>query len=142
MGFISSRLWFVFGGFVMGLAWWLAGLLVIFTIVGIPWAKTCFEIGQFAFFPFGKAAINRKGLSTHEDIEIGALGLLGNVIWCIFAGVLLAIGHVLFALLCFMTLIGIPFGYQHLRLASLALAPIGKSIVERAVAEKASYTGI
>lgn len=142
MVLISNSLWFVFGGFVMGLSWWLVGLLVLFTIVGIPWAKNCFVIGQFAFFPFGKAAINRKSLSTPDNIGIGALGLLGNVIWCIFAGGLLAIGHVLFALLCFMTVVGIPFGYYHLELASLALAPIGKTIVERAVAVKAGYTGI
>jgi len=70
------------------------------------------------------------------------LGSLGNVIWFIFAGVWLAIGHLLSALLCFVTIIGIPFGYQHLKLASLALAPIGKTIVDKEVAAAAGYTGI
>ena len=142
MGFIGNVLWFVFGGFVMGLGWWLAGLLALVTIVGIPWAKACFVIGQFAFFPFGKVAISRKDLSKQDDIGTGALGFLGNVIWFIFAGVWLAIGHLLSALLCFITIIGIPFGYQHLKLAGLALMPIGKTIVDSDTAATAGYSGI
>jgi uncharacterized membrane protein YccF (DUF307 family) len=142
MGFIGNVLWFVFGGFVMGLGWWLAGLLALVTIVGIPWAKACFVIGQFAFFPFGKVAISRKDLSKRDDIGTGALGFLGNVIWFIFAGVWLAIGHLLSALLCFITIIGIPFGYQHLKLARLALMPIGKTIVDKDTAAAAGYSGI
>lgn len=142
MGFIGNVLWFVFGGFVMGLCWWLAGVLAFLTIVGIPWAKACFVIGQFAFLPFGKVAISRKNLSKQSDIGTGALGFLGNVIWFIFAGVWLAIGHLLSALLCFVTIIGIPFGYQHLKLASLAIAPIGKTIVDKDVAAAAGYPGI
>ncbi|MCF8159874.1 MAG: YccF domain-containing protein [Polaromonas sp.] len=142
MGFIGNILWFVFGGFVMGLGWWLAGLLAFITIVGIPWAKACFVIGQFAFLPFGKVAISRKNLTKQDDIGTGVLGSLGNIIWFIFAGVWLAIGHLLSALLCFVTIIGIPFGIQHLKLASLALAPIGKTIVDKEVAEAAGYSGI
>src|SRR5450830_789061 len=101
MGFIGNVLWFVFGGFLMGLGWWLAGLLALITIMGIPWAKACFVIGQFAFFPFGKVAISRKDLSKQDDIGTGMLGLLGNILWFIFAGVWLAIGHLLTALMCF-----------------------------------------
>lgn len=142
MGLIGNVLWFVLGGFVMGLGWWLAGLLALLTIVGIPWAKACFVIGQFAFFPFGKVAMGRKELSKRDDIGTGTLGLLGNVIWFIFAGVWLAIGHLLSALLCFLTIIGIPFGLQHLKLAGIALAPIGKTIVDKETAASAGYTGI
>jgi uncharacterized membrane protein YccF (DUF307 family) len=142
MGFIGNVLWFVFGGFLMGLGWWLAGLLALITIVGIPWAKACFVIGQFAFFPFGKVAISRKDLSKQDDIGTGMLGLLGNILWFIFAGVWLAIGHLLTALMCFITIIGIPFGYQHLKLAMLALAPIGKTIVDKETAAAAGYTGM
>ena len=142
MGFIGNVLWFVFGGFVMGLGWWLAGLLALVIILGIPWAKACFVIGQFAFFPFGKVAISRKDLSKQDDIGTGALGFLGNVIWFIFAGVWLAFGHLLSALLCFITIIGIPFGYQHLKLAGLALMPIGKTIVDKDTAATAGYSGI
>ncbi|MBP7203099.1 MAG: YccF domain-containing protein [Propionivibrio sp.] len=122
------------GGVLMGLGWWLVGLLAFVSIVGIPWGKACFVIGQFAFWPFGKEAVSRDDLSGREDIGTGALGLVGNIIWFVLAGVWLAIGHVLSAAACFITIIGIPFGIQHLKLAGIALAPIGKTIVEKELA--------
>ena len=118
----------------MGIAWWLFGLIAIVSIIGIPWGKACFVIGQFTFFPFGKEAIDREELSGREDVGTGILGALGNVIWFILAGIWLAIGHVLCALLCFITIIGIPFGIQHLKLAGISLVPIGKTIVTTEVA--------
>lgn len=126
---IGNILWFILGGFVMGLGWWLAGILCAITIVGIPWAKACFVIGQFAFWPFGQLAVDRALVNGEGDIGTGALGTVGNVLWFVFAGVWLAIGHLLAALACFVTIIGIPFGWQHLKLAGLAVAPIGKTIV-------------
>lgn len=131
MNTLLNILWFIFGGVWMGLGWWLAGLLCAITIVGIPWAKACFVIGQFTFFPFGKEAVDRTSVTGREDIGTGTLGLLGNVVWFVFAGVWLAIGHLLTALALFVTLIGIPFGWQHLKLAAMALAPIGKTIVDK-----------
>ena len=132
---IGNVLWFIFGGLFMGLGWWLAGLLCAITIVGLPWAKSCFVIGQFAFLPFGKEAISRDALTGTEDVGTGPLGMLGNVLWFIVAGDWLAIGHVATALACFVTIIGIPFGIQHLKLAMLALAPVGKTIVTRDTAD-------
>ena len=137
MSAIGNFLWFVLGGVFMGLGWWLAGLVAFITIVGIPWGKACFVIGQFAFFPFGKEAVSRKELSNKDDIGTGGLGMIGNIIWFIFAGVWLAIGHVISAVLCFCTIIGIPFAIQHLKLAGIALAPIGKTIVSKEVAAAA-----
>ncbi|MDR0770014.1 MAG: YccF domain-containing protein [Burkholderiales bacterium] len=134
---IGNFLWFVLGGVLMGLAWWLIGLLAFVTIVGIPWGKACFVIGQLTFFPFGREAISRKELNQKDDIGTSGFGVLGNVIWFIFAGVWLAIGHILSALICFITIIGIPFGIQHLKLAGIALAPIGKTIVTKEVAAAA-----
>ena len=137
MRVIGNILWFVFGGFLMGLAWWAAGVLCAVTIVGLPWAKSCFVIGQFTFLPFGKQAISRSELSGVTDIGTGALGLIGNVLWLIFAGIWLALGHVVTAVGCFLTIIGIPFGIQHLKLAILALAPVGKTIVSNETADAA-----
>lgn len=134
---IGNFLWFILGGVLMGLAWWLAGLLAFVSIVGIPWGRACFVIGQFAFFPFGREAISRKELTNRDDIGTGGLGLIGNVIWFVFAGIWLAIGHVASAVLCFVTIIGIPFALQHLKLAGIALAPIGKTIVDKEVADAA-----
>ncbi len=131
MSLIGNIFWFIFGGAVMGLGWWLAGLLAYISIIGIPWGKACFVIGKFAFLPFGKEAISRKHINHKDDIGTGALGSLGNIIWFIFAGLWLAIGHMLSAIACFVTIIGIPFGIQHLKLAGLAIAPIGKTIVDK-----------
>lgn len=128
---IGNILWLIFGGFLMGLGWWLAGLIAAITIVGLPWAKACFVIGQFAFLPFGKEAVSRKNVTQQDDMGTGALGLVGNVIWFVFAGWWLAIGHLCSALACFLTIIGIPFGIQHIKLALIALAPIGKTIVSK-----------
>ena len=137
MSAIGNFLWFVLGGVFMGLAWWIVGIFAYISIIGIPWGKACFVIGQFAFFPFGIEAVNSKHLTRQDDIGTGALGTLGNVIWFIFAGVWLAIGHVCWAIGCFVTIIGIPFGIQHLKLAGIALAPIGKTIVDKEVAAAA-----
>jgi len=131
---IANFLWFILGGFLMGLAWWLVGMVAFVTIVGIPWGKACFVIGQFTFFPFGKEAISRKELNHEDDIGTGGLGVLGNIIWFVFAGIWLAIGHVVSALLSFISIIGIPFGIQHLKLAGISLSPIGKTIVTKEVA--------
>lgn len=128
---IGNFLWFIFGGFFMGLAWWFFGILAFITIIGIPWGKACFVIGQFTFLPFGREAVSRNVLNQKNDIGTGTLGFIGNVIWFIFAGVWLAIGHLGSALACFITIIGIPFGIQHLKLAVISLAPIGKTIVSK-----------
>lgn len=131
MSVIGNILWFILGGAVMGLSWWVAGLVAYLSIVGIPWGKACFVIGQFTFIPFGKEAVSRKIINNKDDIGTGSLGAIGNIIWFIFAGFWLALGHLLSALLCFMTIIGIPFGLQHLKLAGIAIAPIGKTIVDK-----------
>ena len=128
---IGNFLWFILGGVFMGLGWWLVGALAYLTIIGLPWGKACFVIGQFTFFPFGKEAVNRRELSHHDDIGTGVLGLIGNIIWFVFAGLWLAIGHITSAIACFISIIGIPFGIQHLKLALIALAPIGKTIVDK-----------
>ncbi len=128
---IGNILWFLLGGALMGLGWWLVGVLAFITIVGIPWGRACFVIGQFAFFPFGQEAVSRKDLNQRGDIGTGPLGLIGNVIWFLFAGIWLAIGHLTSALACFVTIIGIPFALQHLKLAVIALAPIGQTIVPK-----------
>lgn len=134
MGVIGNILWFFLGGLLMGLGWWLAGLLAFISVIGIPWGKACFVIGQFAFLPFGKEAVSRRELTGHDDIGTGFLGLLGNIVWFLLAGMWLAIGHVISAAACFVTIIGIPFGIQHLKLAGIALAPIGKTIVDKGIA--------
>lgn len=134
MSTIGNIFWFVFGGALMGLGWWIAGLLCFISIVGIPWGRACFVIGGFAFFPFGRDAVDREELTRRGDLGTGVLGFIGNVIWFVVVGIWLAVGHLLSAAACFITIIGIPFGLQHLKLAVLTLAPVGKTIVDKEVA--------
>jgi len=109
--------------------------LAYLSIVGIPWGRACFIIGQLSFFPFGREAISREALTAKSDIGTGAFGMFGNIVWFVIFGIWLAIGHLVSALVCFVTIIGIPFALQHLKLAGLALAPIGKIIVSIEAAE-------
>ena len=126
---ILNILWVVLGGLPMALGWWLVGLISAVSIVGLPWSRSCFVIGTFALWPFGLEAINRRDLSRRVDLGTGPLGLIGNIIWFLVAGWWLAIGHLTSALACFVTVIGIPFGIQHIKLALIAIAPIGMTIV-------------
>lgn len=126
---LLNILWVVLGGLVMALGWWLAGLVCALTIVGLPWARSCFVIGGFSLWPFGQEAINRREARGRADLGTGTLGLVGNVLWFLLAGWWLAIGHLTSALACFVTIIGIPFGIQHIKLALIALAPVGMTVV-------------
>ncbi|HET7306775.1 MAG TPA: YccF domain-containing protein [Gammaproteobacteria bacterium] len=127
---IGNILWFVLGGFIMGLAWWLVGIIAFISIVGIPWGRACFVIGSFTFWPFGREAVSRRQLSGREDIGTGPFGAIGNIIWLVLFGWWLALGHLGSALADFITIIGIPFGIQHLKLALISLWPIGVEIIE------------
>lgn len=137
---LGNIIWFLCGGVVMGLMWWLFGLLAFISIIGIPWGRACFVMGNFSFFPFGQEAIGRDELSNELDIGTSPLGLIGNVIWFLLAGIWLAIGHILSAVACFITIIGIPFALQHLKLAYISLAPIGKTVVSKEEAARARYS--
>lgn len=129
MALLGNLIWFVCGGLVMGISWYLIGLLMFVSIIGIPWGKACFMLGTFCLWPFGREVVSRRLVTGQDDIGTGALGVLGNIIWFLCCGLLLAIGHLAAALLCFVTIIGIPFGLQHLKLVTATLAPIGKTVV-------------
>jgi len=121
--------WIVCGGLWMALGWIIAAVIMVITIIGIPWAKAAFNIALYTLLPFGQKAVSRADYSGQEDIGTGPLGLLGNIIWLVLAGWWLALGHVVTAVLLAVTIIGIPFAWAHLKLAGIALWPIGKIIV-------------
>ncbi|WP_391091853.1 YccF domain-containing protein [Vibrio sp. NH-UV-68] len=123
----------------MGLMWWFFGLLAFISIIGIPWGRACFVMGNFSFFPFGQEAVSRNELTNELDIGTSPLGTIGNIIWFLLAGIWLAIGHIMSAVACFITIIGIPFALQHLKLALISLAPIGKTVVPKEQAAMARY---
>ena len=121
--------WIVFGGLEMAFAWLIAAVVMVITIVGIPWAKAAFNIAFYTLLPFGQKAVSRAEYSGTEDIGTGPFGVLGNIIWLVLAGWWLALGHLFTAILLAVTIIGLPFAWAHLKLAGLALWPIGKMIV-------------
>ncbi len=82
---LGNIIWFLCGGIVMGLAWWLVGVLAFISIIGIPWGRACFVIGNFSFWPFGYEAISRDELTDQTDIGTSGFGVLGNIIWFILA---------------------------------------------------------
>jgi len=129
MTLLLNILWFILGGFAAGFAWLLGGLVLAVTIVGLPWSAAAFRIGVFAFAPFGSRIVDRRLITGYEDLGTGSLGVILNVVWFLFAGWYIALAHVLIGVAQCVTIIGIPFGVQHFKLAVIALAPVGKSVV-------------
>jgi uncharacterized membrane protein YccF (DUF307 family) len=127
--FLLNVLWIVFGGLEMAIGWFIAGVIMAITIIGLPWARAAFNIGVYTLLPFGQTAVSRAEHSGTEDLGTGLLGFIGNLIWLVLAGWWLALGHLIAAILLAITLVGIPFAWAHLKLAGIALWPIGKVIV-------------
>jgi uncharacterized membrane protein YccF (DUF307 family) len=127
--FLLNVLWIVSGGLWMSVAWVVAAVIMAITIIGLPWTRAAFNIALYTLLPFGQKAVPRDQYSGSEDIGTGPLGVLGNIIWLVLAGWWLALGHLITAFLLAITIIGIPFAWAHLKLAGLALWPIGKMIV-------------
>src|SRR5581483_654757 len=121
---LLNVLWIVFGGLHMALGWLLASVIMVLTIIGIPWARAAVTIAAYTLLPFGHTVSSRT-----TGIGAGPLGFVGNLVWLILAGWWLALGHLLTAALLAVTIIGLPFAWAHLKLAGLALWPIGKDIV-------------
>ena len=136
---LLNLLWIVFGGVWMAVGWVVAATIMAITIIGLPWARAAFNIAVYTLLPFGQKAVSRASYTGHEDLGTGPLGTLGNIIWFILAGWWLALGHLLFALGLAVTIIGLPFAWAHLKLAGLALWPIGKMIVPSEEARQGRY---
>jgi uncharacterized membrane protein YccF (DUF307 family) len=130
MTIVLNVLWFIFGGWISGLAWLLAGVLLAITVVGLPWTAAAFRIGLFSFAPFGKRIESRARVNGRGDLGTGPPGLVLNVVWAILAGWWLALHHLVLAVALFVTVIGIPFAFQHLKLAAISFAPVGQAVVE------------
>jgi len=129
MTLLLNILWFILGGFVAGLAWLVGGVALALTIVGLPWAAAAFRIGVFSLAPFGSRVVERDRITGRDDLGTGAMGFLLNVIWFVLAGWYIALAHLCIGLLQCLTIIGIPFGLQHFKLAGIALAPVGKTVI-------------
>lgn len=121
MRFIGNILWLILGGFIISLYYFVIGLLFCLTIIGIPFGLQLFKMAGFALWPFGNGILS----DTNDG---GCLSIIMNVIWILVGGIEIASLHVTFGLICCATIIGIPFGLQHFKMALLALIPFGKKI--------------
>lgn len=119
MRFIGNIIWVVFGGLVGAIAWTAAGLLLMITIIGIPFGAQCLKIASLTLWPFGHEI---------EAGEFGGLGLIANLIWLLLFGWELFIYHAVLGMLFALTVVGLPFGKQHFKLALLAFVPFGARI--------------
>ena len=126
---LLNILWIVIGGAWMALGWMIAAVIMAITIIGLPWARAAFNIAVYTLLPFGQRAVSRELVTGQHDIGTGLFGLIGNIIWLVLAGWWLALGHLITAVMLAVTIIGIPFAWAHLKLAGIALWPIGKVIV-------------
>jgi uncharacterized membrane protein YccF (DUF307 family) len=130
LSLLLNLLWIAFGGLYMAAGWVIAAVIMAITIIGLPWARAAFNIASYTLLPFGRKAVSRaEHLGTH-DVGTGPFGLIGNIVWLVLAGWWLALGHLIIAILLAVTVIGIPFAWAHLKLAGVALWPIGKMIVD------------
>ena len=128
LALMLNILWLLLGGALTAIGWFIAALLMVVTIIGIPWARAAFDNGVYTLWPFGARIMGRERLYG-EDIGTGPLGFLGNLIWLVLAGWWLALGHLFAAIGLAITIIGLPFAWAHLKLAGYALWPIGRTIV-------------
>src|SRR5438093_9334683 len=126
---LFNILWIVTGGIWMAAGWLLAAVIMAITIIGLPWTRAAFNIALYTFLPFGQQAVSRAEYTGYDDIGTGPLGTLGNTVWLVLAGWWLALAHLINAIALAITIVGLPFAWAHLKLAGIALWPIGKMIV-------------
>jgi uncharacterized membrane protein YccF (DUF307 family) len=122
MKILGNIIWLIFGGFAIFLEYILAGLALCVTIIGIPFGIQSFKLGILALWPFGQKI-------EYMDYAPGCLSTVMNILWLIIGGIWIALTHLLFGILLFIAIIGIPWGKQHFKMVSLALTPFGRRLV-------------
>jgi uncharacterized membrane protein YccF (DUF307 family) len=121
MRFLGNILWLILGGIVIVLEYLISSILLMITIIGIPFALQTLKLAGLAIWPFGKEII-------YSEKTPGCLSIFMNVLWLLIGGLWIAFTHAVLGLILFITIIGIPFGQQHFKMAALALSPFGANI--------------
>jgi uncharacterized membrane protein YccF (DUF307 family) len=122
MNFLGNLIWLIFGGLAAALGYLVGGFILCLTIIGIPFGLQCFKIAGLVLWPFGRQVVPSGN-------GMGCLSIIFNIIWLLCGGLYTALVHLLFALLLAITIIGIPFARQHLKLMELSLMPFGKQVI-------------
>ncbi len=121
MAILGNILWLIFGGLFTAIEYFIASLILILTIVGIPFGLQTMKLGALALWPFGSTVVDKPQAS-------GCLATLMNIIWILVGGILISLSHLIWGILLAITIIGIPFARQHFKMAHIALVPFGKEI--------------
>ena len=122
MSVLGNILWILLGGgIVLFLEYLVAGFILCLTIIGIPFGVQCLKLSMLALVPFGKEIVHTKSAT-------GCVSVSMNIIWIVIGGIPLALTHLVFGILCAITIIGLPFAKQHMKLASLSLTPFGHAV--------------
>lgn len=124
MNTLGNIVWLIFGRLISALGYIIGGFVLCLTIVGIPFGLQCFKLASFVLWPFGREAVGTNSSS-------GCLMLLLNIIWIFCGGIWIALSHIVFGLILFITIIGIPFARQHFKLVEISLMPFGKRIIDK-----------
>lgn len=125
MRILGNIIWLLFGGLITAIEYLISSIILMLTIVGIPFGIQTIKLAALVLWPFGKTVVSK-------DESGGCLSTVLNILWILCGGIWISLTHLIFGVLLFITLIGIPFGKQHFKLAALALAPFGKEVRTKA----------
>jgi uncharacterized membrane protein YccF (DUF307 family) len=117
-------LWILLGGICIAVEYIVASIGMMVTIIGIPFGIQTLKLSLLALCPFGKEIQSTPQAG-------GCLSIIMNILWILMGGIWISLSHLAFGIVLCITIIGIPFGKQHFKLAGLALNPFGKEIVEK-----------
>lgn len=118
---LGNIIWVIFGGLMIAIEYFIAGFMMMVTIIGIPFGLQAFKLGVLALWPFGHSVERKENTS-------GCLNFLMNIIWFFVGGIWIALSHLFWGIIFCITIIGIPFGKQHFKLIHLALTPFGREV--------------
>ena len=124
MNFLGNLIWLIFGGLIIAVEYLIGSIILMITIVGIPFGIQTLKMASLSLWPFGRDTVVHSRAS-------GCLYILMNIIWLLTGGLCIALTHAIFGLILCITIIGIPFGLQHFKLTAIALSPFGRDIVSK-----------
>lgn len=122
MKILGNLIWLIFGGIIIAIEYFIGSLILMLTIVGIPFGLQTLKMGSLSLWPFGRT-------SRMEPQGSGCLYVFMNLLWLICGGIWIALTHAFFGVLLYITIIGIPFGNQHFKLTEVAINPFGRRII-------------